>query len=210
MTAETSLLDRLISRRGALALGTLLMLQFLLTPGGTGRIAAFGLYIVLALFFGKYRGWGRTTIVFLVITVMNLFPPAGKVILSVGRFNITAGPLKTGMIRAATFSGLFLLSRIAIRPGLNLPGAAGQFVSDVFGLFNTLQNRKGELNPSSPMKSLDNILLSLSLSEEISPEEKSDMTAGGYAVIVISLILNEALLLLPLILEKYDILRLSK
>ena len=187
----------------------ILILQFLLVPDNTGRIAAFLFYILLSLLYGKKSGWARTAVVFLTIVLLNLFPPAGKVLLQIGRFGITEGPLRAGLVRAATFSGMFLLSGIAVRPGLNLPGKAGQFLSEVLGIFTALQTRKNEIRPSSLSESLDDLLISLSVSEDNPPPKTGKTSAGGILLIIILTAVNEGFLLFPFILEKLGILRLS-
>lgn len=95
-------------------------------------------YICFMLLLGKGFRLMPNVMVFLSITLLNLFSPIGKVLLSLGPFVITRGALDNGILKSVTFIGLIYLSRISVRRDLEFPGKLGALLSRTFFYFDMM------------------------------------------------------------------------
>jgi heptaprenyl diphosphate synthase len=145
------------------AAGLVLMLIFLFTRSLKWQIIQFAFYTLLALLSGKRLKPLFTLLVMAGIVGGNLLAPFGKVLYSLGPLRITEGALLSGLRRAFTLEGLFMLSAAFIRPGLRLPGFFGSLLARTFGIFSLMQEKKPHFKKGHIIEEIDNLLLDLSL-----------------------------------------------
>jgi heptaprenyl diphosphate synthase len=155
--------DRVFSPGFLFVAGLVLMLIFLFTRSLKWQIIQFAAYTVLALLSGKRLKPLFTLLVMAGIVAGNLLAPFGKVLCSLGPLRITEGALLSGLKRALTLEGLFILSAAFIRPGLRLPGFFGSLLARTFGIFSLMQEKKPHFKRGHIVEEIDNLLLGLSL-----------------------------------------------
>ncbi|TFG64929.1 MAG: hypothetical protein E4H36_01575 [Spirochaetales bacterium] len=95
-------------------------------------------YILLTILLGRGFRLMPNIAVFISITVLNLFSPFGKVLLSLGPFTLTQGALQNGMAKSVTFIGLIYLSRVSVRRDLRFPGKLGSMLARTLGYFDMI------------------------------------------------------------------------
>lgn len=121
---------------------------------------------ILCLTFKKRTGWLSLLFLTLGITLFSLLTPEGKLLWQFHEFRITSGALEAGLFRAGILIFLQLLSKLIISSKIKLPGKAGAFVNQVFGIYEKLTASKipytGEkkLKIDSLIKSIDDRLIS--------------------------------------------------
>lgn len=121
---------------------------------------------ILCLTFKKRTGWLSLLFLTLGITLFSLLTPEGKLLWQFHGFRITSGALEAGLFRAGILIFLQLLSRLIISSKTKLPGKAGAFVNQVFGIYEKLTATKipyaGEkkLKIDHLIKSIDDRLIS--------------------------------------------------
>ena len=103
----------------------------------------------------------RTATFFTVVVVFNLLSPAGRVLLTVASLPITVGALALGLERAATLTSLLVLSKLAIRPGLQLPGRLGALTTLTLGYLRELLALPVAEMVRRPTARLDELLIRL-------------------------------------------------
>jgi heptaprenyl diphosphate synthase len=155
--------DRIFSPVFLFAAGLVLMLIFLFTRSLKWQIIQFTFYTILALLSGKRLKPLFTLLVMAGIVAGNLLAPFGKVLYNLGSLRITEGALLSGLRRALTLEGLFMLSAAFIRPGLKLPGFFGSLLARTFGIFSLMQEKKPHFKKGHIIEEIDNLLLDLSL-----------------------------------------------
>jgi len=105
---------------------------------------------------------GLGSVVILAVTVaMNLAVPLGRVLLSLGPLKITQGALESGLAKGLTLVGLVYLSRLCVRPDLELPGTAGRYVARTFFYLNRLLVLRRGVPLSRMAEGLDQALAAL-------------------------------------------------
>jgi heptaprenyl diphosphate synthase len=105
---------------------------------------------------------GLGSLVILAVTVaMNLAVPLGRVLLSLGPLKITQGALESGLGKGLTLVGLVYLSRLSVRPDLELPGTAGRYVARTFFYLNRLLVLRRGVPLSRMAEGLDQVLAAL-------------------------------------------------
>ncbi|MDR1950329.1 MAG: hypothetical protein LBQ38_13125 [Spirochaetaceae bacterium] len=154
--------QRLFSSRALCLAGFCAMPALLFNPSPLFRVAQFLFFWFLLWLSGKKNNPLITIFTFLGILVCNLLVPYGRVLFSLGVFKITAGSLLTGLHRAATLEGLFMLSRLSIRPDLRLPGRFGALIGESFRLFALITERKHRITRSNFAADIDGLLIELS------------------------------------------------
>lgn len=80
----------------------------------------------------------RLLILALVVTSFQLLTPNGKILFSIGNFNITLGALKSGLIKSGILIFLQLFSKLIVSLNIKFPGKAGSFLTDVFFIYDKL------------------------------------------------------------------------
>ncbi|MDR2305139.1 MAG: Gx transporter family protein [Treponema sp.] len=157
--------DRIFSPVFLFIAGLVLMLIFLFTRSLKWQIIQFAVYTFLALLSGKKLKPLFTLLVMAGIVAGNLLAPFGKILYSLGPFRITEGALFSGLRRALTLEGLFMLSAAFIRPGLRFPGFFGSLLARTFGIFSLMQEKKTHFKKGHIVEEIDNLLLDLSQPE---------------------------------------------
>jgi hypothetical protein len=125
-------------------------LCFLFNPSVVSRIFQFLVFWLLSWLSGKKQNPLAVFLIMLSITGFNLLVPYGRVLASWGPFFIGAGSLRTGIQRAVTLEGLFMLSSACIRPGLRFPGSFGTLLGDTFRVFGRIQALAGASLSADP------------------------------------------------------------
>jgi heptaprenyl diphosphate synthase len=122
------------------------------------------LFFALAVWARPRGCWraGLGSVVFLAVTVaMNLAVPLGRVLLNLGPLKITQGALESGLGKGLTLVGLVYLSRLCVRPDLELPGTAGRYVARTFFYLNRLLELRRGVPLSRMAEGLDQALAAL-------------------------------------------------
>jgi heptaprenyl diphosphate synthase len=135
--------DRLFGPEALCAAGLVMALCLLFNPSVASRVLQFLAFWLLSWLSGRKQNLPVTFLVILFITVFNLLVPYGRVLASWGPFSLSLGSLRTGLRRAVTLEGLFMLSSACIRPGLRFPGSFGALLGDTFGILDRIQALAG-------------------------------------------------------------------
>jgi len=157
--------EELFSARALCIAGLLAMPALLFNPVTPLRFVQFLFFWFLCWLAGKKNNPFATVLVFTGIVAFNLIMPYGRVLYSIGTFNITLGALMTGIHRAATLEGLIMLSRLAIRPDLKIPGGFGALVGESFRFFAgiiNLMNSKKRVTRKNLIEDIDRLMIDLS------------------------------------------------
>ena len=115
-----------------------------------------------------------TIISFALITICNLFPPAGKILFNLGPLIIAEGSLQRGLQRAVTMEGLIMFSKLMSIP--RLPGKLGNLLYESFGILEQMngiffgskektsgnKTEKRIYKPKELLKKLDSLLCEIS------------------------------------------------
>jgi heptaprenyl diphosphate synthase len=144
------------------AAGLLMMPSILFNPSTEIRVFQFLFFTFLVLLSGKKPNALITLAVITGIIAFNLILPYGKVLFTIGRFEITEGALRAGIHRAVTFEALIMLSKASIREDLKLPGAFGELLGESLRLFAVMSSGKYRLTGIHFFSRLDKMLVDLS------------------------------------------------
>jgi heptaprenyl diphosphate synthase len=154
--------ENLFSAKALCFAGLLIMPAFLFSPSASFGILLFLFYWFLAWLAGKKNNPLFTILIFFGIMLFNLIIPYGKVLFSIGAFKITEGAFWGGIRRAVTLEGLVMLSRIAIRPDLKIPGMFGELIGETFRIFSAIMNQKHRITRKNIIGDIDKLMLELS------------------------------------------------
>lgn len=147
----------------ALCIAGLLAMPALLFNSSTiFRSALFLFFWFLCILSLKKTNPPITILIILGVIFINLLAPYGRVLLHIGAFKVTLGALMTGIKRAVTLEGLIMLSKLAIRSDLKLPGRFGSLLSESFVFFALITDSKKRITRKNFFTDLDNLLLDLS------------------------------------------------
>jgi heptaprenyl diphosphate synthase len=144
------------------AAGLLMMPALLFNPSTEIRIFQFIFFTFLVVLSGKKLNVVMTLIVIIGIIAFNLVLPYGKVLFTIGRFEITEGALRAGIHRAVTFEALIMLSKASIREDLKLPGFFGELLGEALRLFSVMTSGKYRVTGIHFFSRLDKMLVELS------------------------------------------------
>ena len=95
------------------------------------------------------------------VTCFSLLVPAGKVLFSVGSWDITQDALLQGLHKSAVLTGMVFISKFALAKQPHLPGSAGQLLNQTFFWFNALSQQSIRFNKKNLISSIDEKLLDL-------------------------------------------------
>ena len=166
--------ERLFSARSLYIAGLLAMPSLLFNPFPMLRVAQFLFFWFLCWLAGKKNNPFMTIAVTVGITAFNLIVPYGRVLYSIGTFDITLGALLAGIQRAVTLGGLIMLSRLSIRPDLKIPGGFGALVSESFRFFAIIMDSKKRIARKSLIDDIDRLMIDLSNESEGDREITAD------------------------------------
>ena len=158
--------EEFFSARALCITGLIVIPSLLFNPSPLLRVVQFLFFWFLCRFTGIKNNPLITILVFLGIVLFNLIMPYGRVLYSIGTFNVTLGALMMGIHRAATLSGLIMLSRLSIRPDLKIPGGFGALVGESFRYFALIMNSKKRITRKNLMADIDRLMIDLSTEEE--------------------------------------------
>jgi len=182
--------------------GLVIMPALLFNPSTLLRILLFLFFWFLAALAGKKNNPFLTLLVILGIVAFNLIVPYGRVLFTVGPIKITQGALTAGIHRAVTLEALIMLSRLAIRPDLRIPGLFGSLIGESFRVFALLMNQKRRVTSKTLIADIDSLLFELSADAVEAHEPDSEKASGdcadkpvktkpaGYVVLVVVVILS--------------------
>ncbi|MCF7928921.1 MAG: Gx transporter family protein [Spirochaetales bacterium] len=165
------------SPEGLMLAGLLSLPAFLLNAHLFDQLAMLGLFVLLVLFFHRRVRLLPLALVAVSVVVFHLLQPFGEVLFELGSLPLTRGALNNGIERAVTLSGLVLLSRFAVRPGVSIPGKAGRLVSRMFRYFERTLERSGRFRPGSIVRELDRLLFCFETDLEPGPAGADSETA---------------------------------
>ena len=161
MPKANRLLASHLSTRNLFLTGLLIIPAYLLQPGLLIRVLQVLLFAFLADRAGKKIKWLYFVIMVSSITIFNLLTPFGRVLFSVGPFEVTSGALRGGVMKGMTVVGLVFISLFSIRSDLALPGRLGGLIGRVFFYFEKILEGRKRIEPRRLIASLDEILESI-------------------------------------------------
>ncbi|GHV69605.1 membrane protein [Spirochaetia bacterium] len=167
-TARAEKWDRLFGGAELFIAGLLMAVFFLLNNSVPLRCVQFLFFFFLAMLSGKKTNPLVTFFIMLMIVLVNLLAPYGKILAQWGPLKITAGSLEGGIRKALTLEGLIMLSAAVIRPQagtkLRLPfflKPLSDLLGESFRLLEKLRARQRPRKAKDIIPWLDNTLLSL-------------------------------------------------
>jgi len=177
------------------AAGLAVMPALLFNPSTALRTLLFLFFWFLAWLSGGKNRPLLTLLVILGIVVFNLIIPYGRVLFSAGPLKVTQGALATGIHRAVTLEALIMLSRLAIRPDLRLPGFLGELLGESFRFFSILINQKHRVARKTLIADIDGLLFELSGEDSRSVTEADAVKLArtkpaGYVVLVVVVVIS--------------------
>ncbi len=95
------------------------------------------------------------------ITFFELLTPIGKILITIGTFQISEDSLLSGLHKSSILSGMLFISQFAVSPQLHIPGKAGLFLNKIFSYFELLTDKPISLKPGTIISSIDNRLLEI-------------------------------------------------
>jgi len=196
--------EELFAPNALAAAGLIIMPALLFNPSTTHRVLLFLFFWFLAALAGKKNNLLLTILVILGIVVFNLIVPYGRVLFTAEPFKITQGALTAGIHRAFTLEALIMLSRLAIRPDLRIPGLFGELIGESFRVYALLINQRHRITRKTFIADIDSLLFELSADVGAAPEPDSEkvLNAGmdkpiktkptGYVILGVVVILSWA------------------
>jgi heptaprenyl diphosphate synthase len=190
------------------AAGLAIMPALLFNPSTPLRVLQFLFFWFLAWLAGKKNNPLLTLSVIFGIVAFNLIIPYGRVLFSAGPLKITSGALTAGIHRAVTLEALIMLSRVAIRSDLRIPGLFGELIGESFRVFALLVSQKRRVTRKTLISDIDSLLFELSADDKaaIEPDPEKAPNAGaakpsttkpaGYVILVAVVILSWVTLVL--------------
>jgi uncharacterized membrane protein len=176
-----------------LAIAGLCMIPALLFNQDTYmRLVQFLFIFFIALLSGKKINPLITFLIMLTIVFFNLLVPYGELLYSIGPLKITSGALLSGLRRAVTLEGLFMLSRFCIRSDLAFPGAFGKLAGESLHIFSRLVEAKNLFTLKNWIESLDGLLpgCTQDISGEIKTESEKEQSLSGRIILALVVILS--------------------
>jgi heptaprenyl diphosphate synthase len=164
------------------------------------RMVQFLFFFFIALLTGKKINPLITFFIMLAIVFFNLLVPYGELLYSIGPLHITSGALLSGLQRAVTLEGLFMLSRSFIRSDLSFPGAFGKLAGESLRVFSRFSEAKNLFTRKNWVETLDGLLSGYTqdVSGGIKNESKKNHSLSGRIILAVVVILAW----LPLVLVK--------
>lgn len=181
----TSWLDQRLSARALLTWAGVVAPSLLLPAHPVTRSLLLLLLTLLVFATRRRVRWGRTAIFFGAVVAFNLAAPGGRVLLEVGAFPVTAGALGAGLAKAFSLTSLLLLSKLAIRRDLALPGRIGGLLSLTLAYVRYLLDADVKLLARDPIGRLDRLLQEAPAGAGAAPAPAAVQrsTAAGIAVL---------------------------
>jgi len=177
--------ENIFSAKALAVAGLLIMPALLFIPSTGYRCFQFALLCLLVLLSGKKINFLIMFPIIMFIIVFNLIIPYGRVLFSFGVLKITSGALKAGVHRAFTLQSFVMLSNLAIRRDLKIPGALGELLCESLHMFSAIMNKKYVIPKKNVLVEIDNLMLELSNVTLPAPDEKIIKTKpAGFVILV--------------------------
>ncbi|AGT43727.1 Gx transporter family protein [Treponema pedis] len=141
--------------------GIVLFLLLLFTDFLAVKTIVFGASLILCTADRQKINFTNLIVMFTVIIIFNLFPPAGKIVFGIFGFEITSEALLRGIEKAVILEGMIYISKWALNTEFNFKSKFGKTVSASLNVFQKLLSVKNEINPKNLIPTLDAILLSM-------------------------------------------------
>jgi hypothetical protein len=183
--------ENIFSARALFIAGLLIMPALLFIPSSGYRCYQFVFFCILVLLSGQKINFLITFLITMFIIVFNLIIPYGRVLFSFGAVKITSGALQAGVHRAFTLQAFVMLSKLAIRRDLRIPGAFGELLCESLHIFSAIMNKKYSIPKNNVFAAIDNLMLELSGITPPAPGEKIIKTKPiGYVILTLAVILS--------------------
>jgi len=177
--------ENIFSAKALAVAGLLIMPALLFIPSTGYRCFQFVFLCFLILLSGKKINFLIMFPIIMFIIVFNLIIPYGRVLFSFGVFKITSGALKAGVHRAFTLQSFVMLSNLAIRRDLKIPGVFGELLCESLHMFSVIMNKKYVIPKKNVLVEIDNLMLELSNVTLPAPDEKIIKTKpAGFVILV--------------------------
>jgi len=158
--------------------GLVLMVTYLFQTSLPVRAGETLAYVLLAVLTGRrFRLWPNLTVV-AGVTLVHLISPLGRVMFTLGSWQITQGSLELGLFKGLMLVGLIYISRSFISPRLSLPGRAGALMGLTFAYFEALTESRGFFKPREPFQSTDQLLLRIWRDSEVGEGRRERVRYG--------------------------------
>ena len=184
--------DNISSR--VLVIGGLLSIPpFLLQPNPLLLFAQVLLFIITAAASGKRFRPAAPLILLFSLTLLHLISPLGRVLFSLGRWNITEGALSQGLQKSLTLIGLIYLSKATVRSDLRLPGRFGSLLGRTFYYFNMISETWKTIPRQNIVSRLDQLFCTIQPGNGEEPhsegtpvtEQRISTSAAGFLFIIL-------------------------
>jgi hypothetical protein len=178
--------------------GLIVVPAFLLQANLEIKAVQVGLFLFVVLITGVSPGlrilW--TTLILLGSTVVfNLLTPFGEVLWKSGPILITSGALSAGLFKGLTLVGLMLLSRLAVRRTVVLPGRLGLYISTTVLYLNRMLDVRMPLKGKGLLARLDDLFLSVYHQDQPAiPRLRRQPAISGVLVVLVFVVGNWALI----------------
>lgn len=167
--------------------GLVLAPSFVLGSSLVVSAAQLATMLVVGLAAGVRLRFWRTFTFFAVVVLFNLATPAGRVVLTVATLPVTSGALMLGLDRATTLTSLLMLSKLAIRSRLRLPGRLGALITLTLGYLRHLLALPVAEMVKQPSRRLDELLVRLYRDHTAAePRASQEATPAGRTTPVIA------------------------
>lgn len=100
-------------------------------------------------------------IILFTVVFCSLLQPSGKVLWTLGKFEITEAALEGGLTRGLVVIGTVFLSKIAVNSKLSVPGKTGKILGKILNYFQQFTEIKKAVKPKTILSDLDTQLLQL-------------------------------------------------
>jgi len=181
--------ENIFSAKALFLTGLLIMPALLFIPSTEYRCYQFVFLCLLVLLSGKKINFMIMIPIIMFIIVFNLIIPYGRVLFSFGVFKVTSGALKAGVHRAFTLQSFVMLSTLAIRRDLKIPGAFGELLCESLHIFTAIMNKKYTFPKHNVLVEIDNLMLELSNLTLPAPDEKIIKTKPkGFVILALVVI----------------------
>ena len=181
-----------------LAVAGLCMIPALLfNPDTYMRLVQFLFFFLIAWLSGKKINPLITFLVMLAIVFFNLLVPYGELLFHIGPLKITSGAFMTGVQRAVTLEGLFMLSRCCVRSDLAFPGTFGKIAGESLRVFSRLTEAKNLFNRKNWVETLDGLLAGYTQAAPVEVRDESEKKPLLSGRIILAVVV--ALAWLPLV-----------
>jgi hypothetical protein len=171
--------------------GLVIMPALLFNPSTEFRALQFLFFWFLTRISGKKINLFPVIFVIFGIIVFNLIVPYGRILFSIGPFEITQGALIAGVNRAVTFEALVMLSKVSVRSDIKLPGAFGELLGESLRIFSIIVGKKHRITAKNVIADIDSMMMELSC-ENVNMADFQEVRTKplGYTILAAVIVLS--------------------